>query len=311
MHDPEIYEVIATLFEGAPQPLERGDWLARRNQSEGFYGGMFPANFGNVECRSNELNIPSYDGTVLLCQEYTPQSGDFERVVVYFHGGGFIGGSVASHDVWCRWLARETQSQVISVGYRLAPEFPAPVPQEDSFSATAWIAQRNEASMHPVPIVVAGDSSGAGLAASVALMARDRNGPVIDAQVLIHPMLDDRSTPIADDKVPYLTWSKDDNDTAWQALLADKAGSEDVSPYVASARMEDLSGVPTTYIEICKLDLFYSEGIKFFMKLMAADIEVEAHVLRGVPHAFDVLAPEAGVSQRMLATRCAFIKSVR
>jgi acetyl esterase/lipase len=217
---------------------------------------------------------------------------------------------VASHDVWCRWLARETRSQVISVGYRLAPEFPAPVPQEDAYSATAWIAARNDASERRVPLVVAGDSSGAGLAASVALMARDRSGPQIDAQVLIHPMLDDRATRVIEEKLPFLTWSENDNSTAWDALLGRDAGTDDVSPYAAPARMQDLSKLPKTYIEICELDLFFSEGVNFLSRLANADIQVEAHLLPGVPHAFDVLAPEAGVSQRMLAARSAFIKSV-
>lgn len=310
MTDPEVYGAIAELFAGASAPPARGDWLTRRNQSEGFYGGMFSAHFGHINCAKELISVRSDDGTDIECASYTPEGARVEKTIIYFHGGGFIGGSVASHEPWCKWIATETNSQVVSVGYRLAPEVRAPIPQEDAYAAAAFFAGRHESDSRRLPLVVGGDSSGAGLAASVAIMARDREDFQINALLLIQPMLDDRSERITDDKEPLLTWSLDDNATAWEALLPESRGGESVSLYVAPGRAEDLSGLPHTYLEICELDLFYSEGFDFLVKLVKAGIPVDAHILPGVPHAFDVLAPDAAVSQRALMNRSGFLNSI-
>lgn len=310
MADPQVYSVIAELFAGAGAPPARGDWQARRNQSEAFYSGMFAAQFGEVDCVTENISVPVSDGSSIECASYIPKTGDFDRVIVYFHGGGFIGGSVVSHQLWCSWLAVETDSQVVSVGYRLAPESPAPIPQEDAYSAAAYFAARNEDDANPRPFVVGGDSSGAGLATSVALMARDRKDFLIDALFLIQPMLDDRTEQAPEDKLPLLTWSLDDNATAWEAVLGESKGTDGVSSYVAPGRATDLSNFPTTFLEICEIDLFFEEGFSLLTKLVNEGIPVEAHILRGVPHAFDVLAPSAPVSTRALANRIGFLKSI-
>ncbi len=310
MADPQVYSVIAELFAGAGSPPARGDWLTRRNQSEAFYGGMFAAQFGQVDCKAEETSVSASDGASIECVSYSPKSGAFDRVIVYFHGGGFIGGSVVSHQLWCSWLAVESNSQVVSVGYRLAPESPAPVPQEDAYSAAVYFAARNKSDTNSRPFVVGGDSSGAGLAASVALMARDRKDFLIDALFLIQPMLDDRTEEISVDKLPLLTWSLDDNATAWEAMVGESKGTDDVSPYVAPGRAADLSNFPPTYLEICEIDLFFEEGFSFLTKLVNGGVPVDAHILRGVPHAFDVLAPSAAVSTRALANRIGFLRSI-
>lgn len=310
MADSEVYSAISELFAGAEAPPAKGDWLARRNQSESFYGGMFAAQFGNVDCVKESTSVSVSNGAEIECISYTSGSGVFDRVLMYFHGGGFIGGSVSSHELWCSWLALETNSRVVSVGYRLAPDWPAPVPQEDAYAATAHFAALNNAEADSRPFVVGGDSSGAGIAASVALMARDRNDFSIDALFLIQPMLDDRRERIGDEKLPFLTWSLDDNATAWEALLGDARGTESLSPYLAPGRATDLTGLPTTYLEVCELDLFFAEGFDFLTKLIEAGISVNAQIIAGVPHAFDVLAPSAEVSRRALASRVGFLRSI-
>lgn len=310
MINPQVYSVMAELFAGAAAPPARGDWLARRNQSEGFYAGMFAAQFGQVDCAVEKIMVPAGDGTDIECASYSPNSGSFDRVILYFHGGGFIGGSVASHQLWCSWLAVETNSQVVSAGYRLAPESPAPVPQEDAYSAAAFFAARNKNDSNLRPFVVGGDSSGAGLAVGVALMARDRKDYLIDALFLIQPMLDDRTEEIAVEKLPLLTWSPDDNATAWEALIGDRKGTDDVSIYVAPSRAKDLSELPPTFLEICEIDLFFAEGFSFLTHLVKAGVSVDAYLVRGVPHAFDVIAPNAAVSVRAMANRMGFLRSI-
>lgn len=311
MMDPEVQSAIEQLFAGAATtPPAEGDWLTRRQQSEGFYSAMLGERYGAPQGSQETALIPVDGDEQIRIVSFEPKIGEIKRNVVYFHGGGFIGGSISSHESWCDWLARSTESRVIAVSYRLAPEVTAPTPQEDCFAATKWIAENVGTSQLHLPLVVAGDSSGAGLAASVALMARDRGGPAISAQMLIQPMLDDRPPTPADWKLPYLTWSLADNNTAWFALLGDRRGTEHLPSFLAPAREKDLSGLPPTYLELCELDLFFDEGFEYLQSLVGAGVRVDAQVLKGTPHAFDVLAPHAAVTKRSIDARCAFLNSI-
>ncbi len=141
-----------------------------------------------------------------------------------------------------------------------------------------------------------GDRAGGGLAAAICLMARDHGGPAIAQQLLIYPMLDDR-TPTPDPAMrPLLTWTYDDNLTGWTALLGKDVGGEAVSPYAVSARMADLSGLPATYIDVGGLDIFRDEDVLYARRLADAGVPTELNVYPGCPHAFEWLAPRATVS---------------
>ena len=148
-----------------------------------------------------------------------------------------------------------------------------------------------------------GDSAGGGLAAGVCLMARDRGGPAVAQQVLIYPMLDDRPAAPDPQVQPFLTWTYDDNITGWGALLGENAGGDDVSPYAAPARADDLTGLPDTYIDVGDLDVFRNEDIAFARRLADAGVPTELHVYPGCPHAFEALAREAAVSKRAISDR--------
>ena len=148
-----------------------------------------------------------------------------------------------------------------------------------------------------------GESAGGGLAAGVCLMARDRGGPAIAAQLLIYPMLDDR-TPTPDPALlPFLTWTYDDNITGWGALLGEMAGGDDVSPYAAPARATDLRQDSDTYVDVGDLDIFRDEDITYARRLSAAGVPTELHVYPGCPHTFDGLAPGTDVVARALDNR--------
>jgi len=155
----------------------------------------------------------------------------------------------------------------------------------------------------PARLAVMGDSAGGGLAAGVCLLARDRGGPAIAQQILVYPMLDDRTSVPDPQLVPFLTWTYDDNVTGWRALLGESAGDGDVSPYAAPARATDLSGLPSTYIEVGELDIFRNEDISYARRLADAGVSTELHLYPGCPHAFEGLAPNAPVSQRAVASR--------
>ena len=169
----------------------------------------------------------------------------------------------------------------------MAPEHPDPTPVTDCYAALRWLAD-NAATLDISPdrITVMGDSAGGGLAAGVTLMARDRGGPAIAQQILIYPMLDDRTTTPDPALVPSLTWTYDDNVTGWGALLG--GGPQHVSPYAAPARAQDLTNLPPTFIDVGDLDIFRDEDIAYAQRLIEAGVPTELHLYPGCPHAFEV-----------------------
>ncbi|HNM93171.1 MAG TPA: alpha/beta hydrolase fold domain-containing protein, partial [Mycobacterium sp.] len=155
------------------------------------------------------------------------------------------------------------------------------------------------------------DSAGGGLAAGVALLARDRGGPALALQLLIYPMLDDRTrTPSPELAPEFLTWNYEDNLTGWTALLGAAAGGDDVPVYAAPARAADLAGLPPAYLDVGDLDIFRDEDIDYARRLSAAGVATELHVHPGCPHAFEGLAPGADVSRRVIADRVRRLRSL-
>lgn len=194
---------------------------------------------------------------------------------------------------------------MLVIDYRVAPEHPDPTPVEDCYAALCWLARHAvELGIDPNRIAVMGDSAGGGLAAGVALMARDRSGPAIAEQVLIYAMIDNRTfTPDPNLPAEYLTFGYDDNRTGWGALLGAELDGERVSHYAAPARASDLSGLPRTYIEVGDLDILRDENIAYASRLLADGVPTELHVLPGLPHGFDMLAPNATVTRRAVENR--------
>jgi acetyl esterase/lipase len=186
-----------------------------------------------------------------------------------------------------------TGIQQFAVDYPRAPEHPAPAAVNDVYLALEWLsAHAKEMHVDPARIIVMGDSAGGGLAAGVVLMARDRGlTPPVAKQILIYPMLDDRTHYPEDWPMrSFLTWKAEDNVMAWDAYVgADKRGREeaDVSPYAAPARATSVEGLPSTYMEVGGLDLFRDEDMKYALRLTEANVEVEFHLYPGVPHGFE------------------------
>ena len=225
--------------------------------------------------------------------------------VLYFHGGGFIVSLLPVYDGIMRAYTKATGVPMLLVDYRVAPEHPHPTPVEDCYAALCWLADHAiELGVDPKRVGVMGESAGGGLAAGVALMARDRGGPAVAQQMLIYAMLDDRTVG-PDPQLPpeYLVFTYDDNRTGWGALVGPALHGEEVSPYAAPARASDLSGLPETYIDVGDLDILRDENIEYARRLMAAGVPTELHVLPGLPHGFDLVAPEATVTKRVIANR--------
>jgi acetyl esterase/lipase len=217
----------------------------RRTDFEGLIGTFFAALPSVDDVKVSEHQVKAEYGHQVPMRLFVKTGTKPGPLVVFLHGGGMIMGSVALYEPMLRFLASESEVAVLAPDYRLAPEHPHPTPVEDCYAALRWAAQSAaELGVDPARIAVAGDSAGGGLAAAVALIARDRGGPMLARQVLIYPMLDDRNT-VAPELIPEpLIWSYDDNLTGWSALLGDRAGSDDVSPYAAPARATILAGLP-------------------------------------------------------------------
>jgi acetyl esterase/lipase len=250
--------------------------------------------------------ITGYDGVELEARWYRNDGAQPGSAVLYLHGGGMIFGLEQLgrlYDLAVREYVVTSGVPMLVVDYRVAPEHPHPTPIEDCYAALRWLAHNASAlGVDAARIAVMGDSAGGGLAAGVCLLARDRGGPGVAQQLLIYPMLDDRTRTPDPHLLPFLTWTYDDNITGWDALLGDRAGT-DVSPYAAPARADDLSGLPDAYIDVGDLDIFRDEDITYARRLSDAAVPTELHLHPGCPHAFEALARGADVSRRAIDDR--------
>ncbi len=259
-----------------------------------------------------ERTVPGPPGApdivVLICRP-TGRTGAGPGVV-HLHGGGMVMGDrrtgLATMLDWVDQLG----VVVVSVEYRLAPEHPHPAPVEDCYAGLVWVADHAaDLAIDPQQLLVAGTSAGGGLAAAVALLARDRSGPVLAGQVLLCPMLDDRNDTFSGHQLDGVgVWDRGSNDTGWTALLGDQRGAPDVSPYAAPARAPDLSGLPPTYIDVGSAETFRDEDVDYAMRLWQAGGIAELHVWPGGFHGFDLIAPGAAVSQAAQAARVTWLR---
>src|SRR4051794_3624558 len=240
---------------------------------------------------ADEIQVKSaFGGNPIRVLTYRPaESAEALSTIVHVHGGGFVMGAPEMKDVENRLLASALNCAIYSVDYRLAPEAPHPAPLEDIYSVFVWLhANAGQLGLDPACIGIKGESGGGGLAAGVALYARDRQGPKFAFQHLIYPMIDDR-TAVGKDLHPYVgefVWTQENNYFGWHSLLGEEPGSADVSPYAAAARAADVSGLPPTYISVGGLDLFLEENLIYADRLSRAGVPVELHLYPRAYHGF-------------------------
>ncbi len=308
--DPQIQAAVQRLPEELPR-LPPGEWRERRRRFDEMAADLtrrLPVPTG-VDVLAAQATAA--DCTAIGLRVYRRRADPTGALILYLHGGGHFCCSIDTSDKACRWYASDSGATLVSVDYRFAPEHPYPTAVEDAYAALAWVAAHGrELGGDPARLGIMGDSAGGGMAAGVALMARDRGGPVLTRQVLIYPMLDDRTTEPDREIEPFLAWTYADNVTAWQALLGEAAGTAKVPAYAAPARAEELAGLPPTYIEVGQLDAFRDEDVDYATRLSRAGVEVELHVRPGVPHDFELVAPEAEVTRRAAADRARVLGSM-
>ncbi|MEV6978091.1 alpha/beta hydrolase fold domain-containing protein [Kitasatospora sp. NPDC093806] len=260
-----------------------------------------------------ELRAPvAWDGTEVTLVSARPAGATGPLPLLYYlHGGGLITGN--AYSVLPRVLAESAVPlglAVVSVEYRLAPGAPYPAAVEDCYAGLVRVAElADELGLDAGRIVLGGKSAGAGLAAAVALLTRDRGGPAPIGQLLLSPMLDDRNdSASAHQLAGHDTWDRTSNATAWQALLGDRRGGPDVPAYAAPARATDLSGLPPAYIEVGSAETFRDEAVAYADAIWRAGGAAELHVWPGAFHGFDTFAPQAALSRDARGARTRWLR---
>lgn len=229
--------------------------------------------------------------------------------IYHVHGGGYVAGSAAALEFYVRPMARELGCAIVSIDYRLAPEHPHPAPIEDCYAGLRWVFENaTKLGIDAARIGVMGESAGGGLAAALALLARDRGEYHLAFQSLTYPMLDDRTC--MRETLPHVgefVWTRHNNHFGWSCLLGGEPGHDWVPPYAAAAREEDLSGLPPTYLDTAALDLFLQENLDYARRLLVAGVPVELHVWPGAFHGFE-LAGDTRAAARAWASKMAGLR---
>ena len=262
-----------------------------------------------------EVTVPAKDGAPIRLSVLSPTKSDRTTAapcVYWMHGGGMVMGDRFSQiDIPLEWLD-EFGAVVVSVDYRLAPEATGTALVEDCYQGLLWVAENSaELGIDPTRIVIAGASAGGGLAAGVTLLTRDLGTPAIAAQMLICPMLDHRNTSTSSRQysgVPGV-WTGEMNEFGWRSVLGELAEDE-VSAYISPAVADDLSGLPTTYVDTGSAEVFRDEATDYATRIWTAGGQAELHVWAGGFHGFDALYPQAHISTTARRTRTDWLARV-
>jgi acetyl esterase/lipase len=240
-----------------------------------------------------DLLIPnsSAQGTLRL-RIYRPKirAAVPQPYLFWIHGGGFIGGTIEQNDAYCADMIRSLGLTVISTSYRTAPEHPFPIPLEDCHTALKWtVAHSALLGTDPDRLAIGGESAGGGLAAALAQLAHDRGEPQPLFQLLVYPMLDDRTCLRSTvQQTEFLVWDEASNHFGWESYLQQPPGNEAVPDYAVPARRMDLSGLPPAWIGVGSIDLFHDEDAAYARALLDCGVSCEFLSVPGAYHGFDL-----------------------
>lgn len=305
--DPELRSIVAAgagiAMSVETLPLSRRGFVLPYRASDEAMAGVL----------ASQETVPGWPGdpdvSVAVYRPRTEATG--LPAILHLHGGGYVVGNTAAYEPAHRELALALQCVIVSVDYRLAPETVFPGAVHDGYAGLAWLwAQAERLGVDRSRIGVSGESAGGGLAASLALLARDLGEYPLAFQHLTYPMLDDR-TCTRPDQNPFtgeFIWTRESNAFGWRCLLGRQPGGEGVSPYAAAARAADLAGLPPTFIATGALDLFVDENLDYAQRLIRAGVPTEFHVYPGACHGFSFAAQAAVTLTAERCSRAAFAR---
>ncbi|MEM6683348.1 MAG: alpha/beta hydrolase, partial [Pseudomonadota bacterium] len=267
--DPEILPLLDAF---PPLSLQR-EMLPVLRQA--FADQMELATIKAESVQREDRHIPSLkpEDAPIRCLIYRPSAVDADSgAYLHLHGGGYVIDAPDSYDAQNIRLCEDLGITIVSVDYRLAPEHPAPAALEDAYAALAWMhGNAAELKIDPSRIAVGGESAGGGLAAALALHARDLGQYKICFQLLTYPMLDDRTGSeghAGDPMTGEFVWTRELNQLAWSHYLG---GAEPLAPSVP-ARAQSFEGLPPTWIGTASQDLFRDENIDYAQRLLNAGV---------------------------------------
>jgi acetyl esterase len=287
--DPAAADLLRQMDEAGLPPLNEMSPVDARVAAEGFVALGGP---GDDVAEIVNRTVPGPHGDIPI-RIYRPnvaadstERADALPCLVYFHGGGWVIGTVDSTEAVCKAVANRAGCVVVSVEYRLSPEFKFPIPFDDCYAATEWVAANGKAiGVDSTRIAVGGDSAGGNLAAAVSLKARDESGPALRMQLLVYPVTDhDFSTKsYAENGDGYLL-TTDMMKWFWDHYLS--SASDGKNPIASPLRASDLSNLPPALVITAEFDPLRDEGEAYATALTAAGVSVTHTRYPGQIHAF-------------------------
>jgi acetyl esterase len=280
--DPQAQRVIETVTQLNLKPVESSTPDEARESLRARTEALGP--FESVSAVGDH-RVPVKGGAITV-RVYSPGGPGLHPALVYYHGGGWVVGDLYTHDGICRSLTNATRCVVVSVDYRLAPEFKYPVAVEDSYAALVWaVASAARLGIDPRRVAVGGDSAGGNLATVVALVASERGGPALVHQVLIYPVTDyDFGTPSYRENATGYLLTRDGMRWFWNHYLAREA--QGLERYASPLRAPSLAGLPSALVITAEYDPLRDEGEAYAARLRDAGVAVTLTQYPGMIHGF-------------------------
>lgn len=283
--DPIFVPLLDLIPDLTPELLEQ------------MQGGVIPAMPLSDAVERTDHAVPGDPPVPVRVHRAKDETGP--RPCLYsIHGGGYVLGSYDMDDAMFDRRCPNLGIVGVSVEYRLAPVTPYPGALEDCYAGLKWTYEHaDELGIDATRIGIGGVSAGGGLAAALALLARDRGEVPVAFQLLDCPMLDDRQQSWSSRLEGLAVWSKGSNSFGWRSYLGDRYGTDDVPAYAAPARANDLSALPPAFVSVGGADGFLAEDVEYAMRLMQAGVPTELHVYPGAPHGY-MMQIDAPVAQQ-------------
>jgi acetyl esterase/lipase len=304
--DPELRSAARKMLSGPPGPSLDRNYLNIRKSIRDNARTPRP----DIPVAKREIRVPGGAPSVSAFV-INAKPGASRPAILHTHGGGYVFGNAGSEIASRQDLAKDLDCVVVTVDYRLAPEARYRASIEENYAALKWLFDNAAAlGVDRSRIAVMGESAGGGHAALLALTARDRGEVPLAFQLLIYPMLDDRtgSSRMPPPHIGRIGWSAADNRFGWGAFLGQAPGTRTVPAAAVPARARSLAGLPPTFIGVGSIDLFVDEDVDYARRLIDSGVPTELIVVPGAYHGFDDNAPEAALTRRFNAAKMAALR---